>query len=75
MKKNIIFTLMFCIFAGIFIFDVQAKSILVRVQIDDPVYSQEKQDKMKIRGWVMSDLKDRTVEVYIDGEKIDNVEK
>ena len=43
------------------------------IQIDYPTIIEKKAENMLLYGWVMSEAKDRTIEVYVDNEKVDNV--
>lgn len=47
----------------------------VSMYIDDPIYNQNVESKLYVRGWVMSYVEDIELKVYIDNNLIDNIER
>ena len=75
MKKKIILMFVLTIISiGFVSFNVFAESIGTKIQIDSPKITETKRNEMMIRGWTMSDTKDRTIEIYVDDKKVENVE-
>ncbi len=64
MKKKIILMFVLTIISiGFVSFNVFAESIGTKIQIDSPKITETKKNEMMIRGWTMSDTKDRTIEI------------
>ena len=55
--------------------NITIKSLPVtRIQLDEPSGEVTRNNEMLIRGWSMSNITDKKVEIYIDDQKIENVE-
>jgi len=57
----------------LFMINAKANTYNTTIQIDSPTTT-IKQEQMQIRGWVMSNLKDREIKVYIDNEEVPDVQ-
>ena len=74
MKRKIILMFVLTIISFSFVLiNVFAESNGTKIQIDYPAIIEKKAENMLLYGWVMSETKDRTIEVYVDNEKVDNV--
>ena len=49
------------------------KESKTKIQIDTPLSIENKNNNMIIEGWVMSNILDKKIEIYLDDKKIDNV--
>ena len=67
-KKKLLFFIILLFLSTFCIYDVDAKAA-TKLQIDSPEQPEEKKKNMLIRGWVMSEAEERTIEVYVDGKK------
>ena len=67
-KINIIVLVLVCIIYC-FLNDTLALSYNSKMWIEDPVVGSENYEKLKVRGWALSEDKDSQVMIYIDGKR------